>query len=119
MFNLDFNPYEAKAVEHCPLRLHGNSLIGGGEGINPFSVYFQLFIGHDFRFIAMILKKNSPTVINIMQMNGTLEKYLRDIDQNATEMFDKLMKAFAGLKMLPSNSKPIISLSGLDEEREL
>ena len=63
----------------------------------------------------MILKKNSPTVINIMRMNGTLEKYLRDIDQNATEMFDKLMKAFAGLKMLPSNSKPIISLSGLDE----
>lgn len=35
------------------------------------------------------LKKNSPTVINVMRMNGTLEKYLRDIDQDASEMFDK------------------------------
>ena len=41
------------------------------------------------------LKKHSPTVINVMRMNGTLEKYLRDIDQDASEMFDKMMKAFA------------------------
>ena len=34
------------------------------------------------------LKKNSPTVINVMQMNGTLEKYFRDMDHNASEMFD-------------------------------
>ena len=41
------------------------------------------------------LKKHSPTVINVMRMNGTLEKYLRDIDQDASEMFDKMMRAFA------------------------
>ena len=41
------------------------------------------------------LKKHSPTVINVMRMNGTLEKYLGDIDQDASEMFDKMMRAFA------------------------
>lgn len=41
------------------------------------------------------LKKNSPTVINVMRMNGTLEKYLGDIDQDASEMFDKMMRTFA------------------------
>lgn len=41
------------------------------------------------------LKKHSPSVINVMWMNGTLEKYLSDIDQDASEMFDKMMRAFA------------------------
>lgn len=41
------------------------------------------------------LKKHSPSVINVMRMNGTLEKYLSDIDQDASEMFDKMMRAFA------------------------
>ena len=41
------------------------------------------------------LKKNSPTEINVMRMNGKLEKYLGDIDQDASEMFDKMMRAFA------------------------
>ena len=41
------------------------------------------------------LKKYSPTVINVMRMNGTLEQYLRDIDQDAQDMFDKLTKQLA------------------------
>ena len=41
------------------------------------------------------LKKNSPTVINVMRMNGTLEQYLRDIDRDAQNMFDKLTKQLA------------------------
>ena len=41
------------------------------------------------------LKKNSPTVINVMRMNGTLEQYLSDIDQDAQDMFDKLVKQLA------------------------
>ena len=41
------------------------------------------------------LKKYSPTVINVMRMNGTLEQYLRDIDQDAQDMFDKLVKQLA------------------------
>lgn len=43
----------------------------------------------------MNVEEYSPTVINVMRMNGTLEKYLRDIDQDASEMFDKMMRAFA------------------------
>ena len=29
------------------------------------------------------LKKNSPTVINVMRLNGTLEQYLTDLDRDA------------------------------------
>lgn len=41
------------------------------------------------------LKKHSPTVINVMRMNGTLEQYLKDIDKDAQDMFDKLTKQLA------------------------
>lgn len=39
--------------------------------------------------------KHSPTVINVMRMNGTLEQYLKDIDKDAQDMFDKLTKQLA------------------------
>lgn len=41
------------------------------------------------------LKKHSPTVINVMRMKGTLEQYLKDIDKDAKEMFNKLVKQLA------------------------
>ncbi len=41
------------------------------------------------------LKRNSPTVINVMRMNGTLEQYLTDLDCNAQEMYDLLMRQYA------------------------
>lgn len=41
------------------------------------------------------LKKHFPTVINVMRMNGTLEQYLKDIDKDAQDMFDKLTKQLA------------------------
>ena len=41
------------------------------------------------------LKKHSPTVINVMRMNGTLEQYLKDIDKDAKDMFNKLVKQLA------------------------
>ena len=41
------------------------------------------------------LKRKSPTVINAMRMKGTLEQYLRDIDQDAEEMFSQLVKELA------------------------
>ena len=41
------------------------------------------------------LKKHSPTVINVMRMNGTLEQYLKEIDKDAKDMFDKLVKQLA------------------------
>ncbi len=41
------------------------------------------------------LKKKKPTVINVMRMNGTLEEYLQNINNEAQDMFDKLMKQMA------------------------
>ena len=41
------------------------------------------------------LKKHSPTVINVMRMSGTLEQYLKEIDKDAKDMFDKLVKQLA------------------------
>ena len=51
------------------------------------------------------LKKHSPTVINVMRMNGTLEQYLRDIDQDAHEMFDLLMKQYAEIEGITEQLK--------------
>lgn len=41
------------------------------------------------------LKKSNPTVVNVMRMKGTLEQYLKDIDKDAQDMFDKLTKQLA------------------------
>ena len=41
------------------------------------------------------LKKHFTTDINIMRMNGTLEQYIKDIDKDAKDMFDKLVKQLA------------------------
>lgn len=51
------------------------------------------------------LKKNSPTVINVMRMNGTLEQYLTDIDQDAQEMFELLMKQYAEIEGITEQLK--------------
>lgn len=51
------------------------------------------------------LKKHSPTVINVMRMKGTLEQYLCDIDQDAHEMFDLLMKQYAEIEGITEQLK--------------
>ena len=51
------------------------------------------------------LKKHSPTVINVMRKNGTLEQYLTDIDQDAQEMFDLLMKQYAEIEGITEQLK--------------
>ena len=38
------------------------------------------------------LKNHFPKVINVMRMNGTLEQYIKYIDKDAKDMFDKLVK---------------------------
>ena len=43
------------------------------------------------------LKKNNPTVINVMRLNGTLEQYLTNLDQNAQKMFELMTKQYAEL----------------------
>ena len=41
------------------------------------------------------LKKHSPTVINVMRMKGTLEQYLTDLDRDAQETYDMLIRQYA------------------------
>ena len=53
-----------------------------------------------------LLEKTQPTVINVMRMKGTLEQYLRDIDQDAHEMFDLLMKQYAEIEGITEQLKP-------------
>ena len=41
------------------------------------------------------LKENRPTTVNVMRMNGTLNSYLREIDEQAEEMTFQLVKQLA------------------------
>lgn len=41
------------------------------------------------------LKENRPTTINVMRMNGTLNSYLRDVNEQADEMVFRFVKQFA------------------------
>ena len=41
------------------------------------------------------LKENRPTTVNVMRMNGTLNSYLREIDEQVEEMTFQLVKQFA------------------------
>ena len=51
------------------------------------------------------LKKHSPTVINVMRINGTLEQYLRDLDRDAQDMFELLMKQYAEIEGITEQLK--------------
>lgn len=51
------------------------------------------------------LKKHSPTVINVMRMKGTLEQYLTDIDRDAQEMFEMLMRQYAEIEGITEQLK--------------
>lgn len=41
------------------------------------------------------LYRNNRTDINVMRLNGTLNNYLADMDRNACEMFDSLVRQTA------------------------
>ena len=41
------------------------------------------------------LKANKPTIINVMRMNGTLNSYLKSINEQAEEMLFQLVKQMA------------------------
>ena len=41
------------------------------------------------------LKENRPTTVNVMKMNGTLNSYLREVDEQADEMCFQLVKQLA------------------------
>ena len=41
------------------------------------------------------LKENCPATVNVMRMNGTLNSYLREVDEQADEMCFQLVKQIA------------------------
>ena len=41
------------------------------------------------------LKENRPTTVNLMRMNGTLNSYLREVDEQADEMCFQLVRQLA------------------------
>ena len=41
------------------------------------------------------LRKNKPTVVNVMRMNRTLNSYLREVNDQAEEMLFQLVKQMA------------------------
>ena len=44
------------------------------------------------------LKKNCPTVINVMRLKGTLEQYLIDIDRDTQETYDRMIRQYAEIE---------------------
>ena len=51
------------------------------------------------------LKKHSPTVINVMRMKGTLEQYLTDLDRDAQETYDLLIRQYAEIEGVTEDLK--------------
>ena len=41
------------------------------------------------------LKQNRPSIVGVMRMNGTLENYLKEVNQEATEMLETLVRQYA------------------------
>ena len=44
------------------------------------------------------LKNHGPAVINVMRMKGTLERYLTNLDRDAQETFDLLIRQYAEIE---------------------
>ena len=51
------------------------------------------------------LNQSNPTVVNVMRMKGTLEQYLTDLDRDAQDMFDLLMKQYAEIEGVTEHIK--------------
>ena len=41
------------------------------------------------------LKQNRPSTFGVMRMNGTLENHLKEVNQEATEMLEALVRQYA------------------------
>ena len=41
------------------------------------------------------LKQNRPSTVWVMRLNGTLENYLKEVNQEATEMLETLVRQYA------------------------
>ena len=41
------------------------------------------------------MKKSRPSTVSVMRMNGTLEGYLKQVNEHAAEMLDALIRQYA------------------------
>ncbi len=41
------------------------------------------------------LKQNHPSTVGVMRMNGTIEGYLKEVNQEATSMLESLVQQYA------------------------
>ena len=44
------------------------------------------------------LKRYSPTVINVMRLEGTLERYITDFDRDMQEMYEHMIRQYVELE---------------------
>ena len=44
------------------------------------------------------LKQNRPSTVGVMRLNGTLENYLKEVNQEAAEMLETLVQEYAKAK---------------------
>ena len=51
------------------------------------------------------LKKNSPTVINVLRMKGTLEQYLTDLNRDTQETYDLMIRQYAEIEGITEELK--------------
>ena len=51
------------------------------------------------------LKKKSPTVINVMRMKGTLERYLTDLNRDTQETYDSMIRQYAEIEGVTEDLK--------------
>ncbi len=51
------------------------------------------------------LKKKSPTVINVMRLKGTLEQYLTDLNRDAQETYDLMIRQYAEIEGITKDLK--------------
>ena len=51
------------------------------------------------------LKKESPTVINVMRLKGTLEQYLTDLNRDTQETYDLMIRQYAEIEGITEDLK--------------
>ena len=51
------------------------------------------------------LKKNNPTVINVMRTKGTLEQYLTDFNRDTQEMYEQLIQQYSKIENVTEELK--------------
>ena len=51
------------------------------------------------------LKRHSPTVINTMRLDGSLERYITDFDRDTQEMYDHMIQQYVEIEGVTEEMK--------------